>query len=636
MRFLTSLVFFLFFHFSFAQNYSIASIPKELMENSDAIARLDMMDIHVEALDKMTYSVKQVITVFNKSGDGYASTRAMYDDEKKIKRIEATFYDAFGNKLEEVKKRDFKDVAAVDGFSLYLDNRLLYYRYVPVQYPYTVEFVYEVETSDTGFFPPWYFVSGYGISVEQSKYSVTYPSEDFRPLVKEKNLENVSVQRVDTNGVLSYVAKQIPAMEKESLSPSFQLVAPSLSARLPKFHYKGYDAEVYDWHDLGIWIQNELLSGRDELEEGTIAEVKNLVQGIDDDLEKAKKVYQYVQDNTRYISVQVGIGGIQPISAIEVDKVKYGDCKGLTNYTKALLKAVGVESYYVVVESGSAKIDFDEDFADLVQGDHVILTIPYNGNYYWVDCTSQVHPFGFIGDFTDDRKVLVIKPDGGEIMTTSSYLNQDNKQTIKATYKVLEDLSMEGQIVMQTTGTQYDNRFWLERESEKDVKEYYKNFWDNINGLEIKDFGFENNKDSVAFTEKVKLFALNYLSKNGEDYLLTLNAFNNGAYVPPRYRNRKLPFVVQRGFLDEDETVIQIPENFHFAGLPEKKQLETTFGTYQTEVVKKSEKELLFKRKLLLKAGEYPKESYKDFRAFMRTIAKNDNQKIILKNDSQD
>ncbi|MCB0372211.1 MAG: DUF3857 and transglutaminase domain-containing protein [Muricauda sp.] len=636
MRFLTSLAFFLFLHFSFAQNYSIASIPKELMENADAVARLDVMDIHVEALDKMTYSVKQVVTVFNKSGDGYASTRAMYDNEKKIKKIEATFYDAFGNKLEEVKKRDFKDVAAVDGFSLYLDNRLLYYRYVPVQYPFTVEFVYEVETSDTGFFPPWYFVSGYGISVEQSKYSVTYPSADFKPLVKEKNLENVSVQREDANGVLSYVATQIPAMEEESLSPSFQLVAPSLSVRLPKFHYKGYDAEVQDWHDLGIWIQNELLSGRDQLEESTIAEARNLVKGVDDDLEKAKKIYQYVQDNTRYISVQVGIGGIQPISAIEVDKVKYGDCKGLTNYTKALLKAVGVESYYVVVESGSAKIDFDEDFADLVQGDHVILTIPYKGNYYWVDCTSQVHPFGFIGDFTDDRKVLVIKPEGGEIMTTSSYLNQENKQIIKATYKVLEDLSMEGQVVVHTTGTQYDNRFWLERESEKDVKEYYKNFWDNINGLEIKDFGFENNKDSVAFIEKVDLFALNYLSKNGEDYLLTLNAFNNGAYVPPRYRNRKLPFVVQRGFLDEDETVIQIPENFHLTGLPEKIQLETTFGTYQTEVFKKSDKELLFKRKLLLKAGEYPKESYKDFRAFMRTIAKNDNQKIILKNDSQD
>lgn len=636
MRFLTSLVFFLFLHFSFAQNYSIASIPKELMENANAVARMDVMDIHVEALDKMTYSVKQVITVFNRTGDGYASTRAMYDDEKKIKKIEATFYDAFGNKLEEIKKRDFKDVAAVDGFSLYLDNRLLYYRYVPVQYPYTVEFIYEVETSDTGFFPPWYFVSGYGISVEQSKYSVTYPSAEFKPLVKEKNLENVSVQREDANGVLSYVATQIPAMEEESLSPSFQMVAPSLSVRLPKFHYKGYDAEVQDWHDLGIWIQKELLSGRDQLEESTIAEARNLVKGMDDDLEKAKKIYQYVQDNTRYISVQVGIGGIQPISAIEVDKVKYGDCKGLTNYTKALLKAVGVESYYVVVESGSAKIDFDEDFADLVQGDHVILTIPYKGDYYWVDCTSQVHPFGFIGDFTDDRKVLVIKPEGGEIMTTSSYLNQDNKQIIKATYKVLEDLSMEGQVVVHTTGTQYDNRFWLERESEKDVKEYYKNFWDNINGLEIKDFGFENNKDSVAFIEKVDLFALNYLSKNGEDYLLTLNAFNNGAYVPPRYRNRKLPFVVQRGFLDEDETVIQIPENFHFTGLPEKTQLETTFGTYQTEVVKKSDKELLFKRKLLLKAGEYPKESYKDFRAFMRTIAKNDNQKIILKNDNQD
>lgn len=634
MRFLTFALF-LLVQFTYSQNYSTASIPKELLDNADAVTRLDQMDIHIEAVDKMTYSVKQAVTILNKSGSSYASTRAMYDKDKKIKSIEATFYDANGIELEKVKKRDFKDVAAVDGFSLYLDNRLLYYRYVPIQYPYTVEFVYEMETSDTGFFPPWYFLSGYGISSENSEYTITYPSEDLKPIVKEKNLENISVKIDDANGKISYRASKIPAMEQESLSPAFAVISPNLSVRLPKFHYKGHDAHIKDWKDMGKWIQDDLLVGRDDLLDETKKEVQNLVRGIDDDLEKAKLIYQFVQDNTRYISVQIGIGGIQPISAIEVDKVKYGDCKGLTNYTKALLKAVGVESYYVVVESGSSKVDFEEDFADLVQGNHVILTIPYNDDYYWVDCTSQVHPFGFIGDFTDDRKVLVVKPEGGEIMTTASYLNQQNKQTIKATYKVMEDLSMEGEVSVETTGTQYDNRFPLERESREDVIDYYKNFWDNINGLEIRDFSFNNDKEKVVFTEKVKLDAMNYLSKNGEDYLLTLNAFNNGSYVPPRYRNRKFPFVVQRGFLDEDETIIEIPENFHFTGLPEKMVLETDFGTYETEAVVKNEKQLLFKRKLLLKAGEYPKESYKDFRAFMRSIAKFDNQKIILKNEDQ-
>ena len=122
-----------------------------------------------------------------------------------------------------------------------------------------------------------------------------------------------------------------------------------------------------------------------------------MVTGIEDKLEKAKIIYKYVQENTRYISVQIGIGGFRPINAIDVDRVKYGDCKGLSNYTMALLKAVNVPSYYTVVEAGNRKVDFEDDFADLRQGNHAILAIPYKGSYYWIDCTSQIHPFRIFG-----------------------------------------------------------------------------------------------------------------------------------------------------------------------------------------------------------------------------------------------
>src|SRR5690606_16810927 len=100
-----------------------------------------------------------------------------------------------------------------------------------------------------------------------------------------------------------------------------------------------------------------------------------------------------------------------------------GDCKGLTNYTLALLKAVGVESHYAVVEAGRAKIDLEEDFPTLAQGNHVILAIPHKGGYHWLDCTSQYLPFGYIGDFTDDRKAFVVTPEGGEIVGTTAYLD---------------------------------------------------------------------------------------------------------------------------------------------------------------------------------------------------------------------
>ena len=55
-----------------------------------------------------------------------------------------------------------------------------------------------------------------------------------------------------------------------------------------------------------------------------------------DPIEKAKIVYKYMQEKTRYISVQVGIGGFKPMLAKDVDRLGYGDCKALSNYTKAL------------------------------------------------------------------------------------------------------------------------------------------------------------------------------------------------------------------------------------------------------------------------------------------------------------
>lgn len=632
MRIPTFFLFVLISCFSFSQKFKFSEISPELLKNADAVARLDAMDIQISAINKMAYTAHSAITVLNKDGDNFARTRAFYDKEKRIKKIEAFVYDAEGNEIEHIKKKDFRDIAAVDGFSLYLDDRLLFHRYVPIQYPYTIEFIYEIETSDTGVMPQWYFISGYGISVEQSRYSISYPSQDLKPVVVENNLTNIAFDKKDENALVSYTSNNIPALKGESLSPPFNTFCPKLSVRLPNFHYKGYNAKIDNWQDMGLWIEKNLLSGRTDLEAETIAKAKILVNGVDDDLEKAKIIYQYVQDQTRYISVQIGIGGFQPISAIEVDKVKYGDCKGLSNYTKALLEAVGVASYYVVVQAGNTKVDFVDDFADLIQGNHAILAIPYNGQYYWIDCTSQVHPFGFVGDFTDDRKVLVVKPDGGEIVRTAAYLNEKNGQKTVSEYQILEDGSIKGEVTIKTTGVQYDNRFGIKGRSKEDVIKHYREFWDNINGLEVDEFSFENNREDVVFTEKVSVHASDYVSKNGSDLIIPVNAFNNNGYVPTRYRSRKLPFRIQRGFLDEDEYTIALPKDFSIGLLPEKITKETKFGTYEMEVSKKDDNNLLYKRKLLVLKGDYPKEEYNAYRTFRRFVAKNDNLKLIISN----
>ena len=108
-----------------------------------------------------------------------------------------------------------------------------------------------------------------------------------------------------------------------------------------------------------------MLKDIEDLPKETIAKIASLVAGVKDTKEKARIIYEFMQNKTRYISVQVGIGGWKPTPAKEVDKLGYGDCKALTNYTKALLKSQGIDSYYTIVDSGSSGLDIDEEFVEV-------------------------------------------------------------------------------------------------------------------------------------------------------------------------------------------------------------------------------------------------------------------------------
>jgi len=633
MRFLLLISLFFMGFYLHAQdlNYSFDLLDKNLTKNANAVVRFDEMTIDLESKKQLNITRKKAVTVLNEKGSKHAMAYVGYDNNRKVKDIQVIIYDASGKELDKIKEKKFKDVSAVDGSTLYSDSRYKYYHYTPVQYPYTLELTYEVSTENTGEIPPaWYFLNDFMVSTEKSNVRINFSTADLKPILKEKNLEGVEISKKETFNSILYEAKNIGALKEESLSPTFRQVVPQLLIRPVHFNYEGYDATVNDWNDLGKWMYGNLLKDRGELPMATKSKVKAMVEGVDDDLEKAKIIYKYVQNNTRYISVQVGIGGIQPIEAIEVDRVKYGDCKGLSNYTKALLEAVGVKAYYTHVEAGKDKIDFEEDFPDLAQGNHVILAIPYQGQYYWIDCTSQVHPFGFVGDFTDDRKVLIIKPDGGEIVSTPSYTNEQNQQLTEGTYTLHESGSITGSVTIHTKGIQYDNHFGLKEQPQDNIEKYYKNYWDNINNLNIKTYKFQNDSDTVAFTEQVAVDATNYASKSGTRLLFAANAFNKNKYVPNRYRNRKLPFEIQRGFLDEDKFTIEIPEGYIIEAIPEAVSIENKFGTYAIDF-EEADGKILLKRKFFIKQGHYPNTEYTAYRDFMKAVTKFDGSKIVIK-----
>ena len=614
--------------FSQTNKLSSLSVPPHLKENANAVFRDNSIEITIEAVDRMLVKNRQVVTVLNKKGNVDARIVEAYDDDTKITKLSAKIYDAFGNEIKKYTKNKFIDISAVSGGTLYSDSRVKYIDYIPVAYPYTLVFESEYRTSSTGFIPRWIPNNGYYVGVEKSTYILNNPLK-IKLRTKEKSFEGYPIENLSSGANVHYVIKNQKALKPENLSSSYLEYMPHLMVASNEFALKKVTGRASNWKEFGEWMHRKLIQDRDILDVSTIEKIKSLVADITDPIEKAKIVYKFVQDKTRYISVQVGIGGWEPIAANQVDQVGYGDCKGLTNYTKALLDAVGVKSYFTLVYA-QQKRNIVKDFSSM-QGNHAILNIPNNGNDIWLECTSQTIPFGFLGDFTDDRDVLVITPEGGIIKRTPAYFNEDNLQTIDGSIQLYEDGSVKASLERVSHGIQYDQKSRYDSMSEEDLKKHYKTkVWSYNNNLEINSVALENDKDSVVFTEKMKTSINDYATINENDYLFRVNMFNRESFVPKRYRNRTLPLIISRGYQNIDQYTYVIPKGYTFAGLPEEKNITTKFGSYKVSFTKIDATTFIYKKSLLIKAGDYPKEDYKDYRKFRKSIARYEHVRISL------
>lgn len=604
------------------------TIPSELQKDANAVVRYESDVITIEDYNKFKVSSKRIVTVFNEYGNAKHGAYMHYDNSQVIKLLEARIYDAFGKEIKKIKKKDFVDESSVSGGTLYSDSRIKYLDYTPVKYPYTVVFESEIELKSTAHVPSWIPLSSNFTSVEYSEYKVINKGGlEFN--VKPSNFEGYNITKL---GELHYKAENLRALRNEQYAPSILDYAPKLKVALAKFYYEGYTGETNSWDELGSWMYDKLLVNRTELPEETINMIKELVKEINDPIEKAKVVYKYVQDNTRYISVQEGIGGIQPETAYQVDKVKYGDCKGLTNYTKSLLDAVGVESYYTRLYGSRKLVDIDKDFVTFLgQTNHVILSIPQDDDFIWLECTSQTNPFGYIANFTDDRDVFVVTPNGGKIVHTTVYPTEENIQATKAKVNFDAAGMLKANIVIKTYGTQYGLHDYIEKLAPKKQDLHYKEYWSNINNLTINSIDLKNNKDAIEFVETIDIETPSYGKKSGSRYLIEPNAFNKTTSIPTRYDNRTHDIKIERGWTDVDEFTFTIDEAFEIEALPKPVVLETKFGIYKMSIEQLEGNVLEYKRTYILNNGTYDKSDYEAFRDFRKAIVKHDKSKIVLK-----
>ena len=612
--------------------FPVSAIPEELKKNVDVVFREDQMTFTISSKSRATLHVYEVVTIFNDKGRQFATKVIGYDKLSKIASIKAVAYDANGDVLKKLKSSEIFDQSAFDGFSLYSDNRLKAAVLTQGTYPYTVEFEYEVEYKYLFMIPGYVLLPQERMSVQHSSYELIYPKE-LKPRFKSLNLEKSPKVTVLKDGSEStrWEFENVKPIKFEPNGPPQGDLVTSIMAAPTTFEFDGYLGTMNSWDEFGVWI-GSLNKGRNVLPEATKQKIIQLTADKKTTEEKVKAVYEYMQNKTRYVSIQLGIGGFQPFEATVVDQTGYGDCKALSNYMVSMLEVAGIKAHYALIRAGRNAPEMKEEFPSS-QFNHAVAAVPNGNDTLWLECTSQTNPFGYIGTFTGDRDALIITEKGAQVVQTTSYPEELNTQNRSADVYVSGTGDAKAKIKTIYSGLQYenDNLDGILNNQYDLQKKWVMNTTD-IPSFDINSFRFENKKDKIpSATVNLDLTLKKLASVSGKRLMLTPNLMNRNGYIPEKLEARKSDIVENFGFIDNDTIRYHVPDEIYPEVLPQPVKIASRFGEYEATYTL-DQGLVVYTRRLKINKGRFPAASYQEFIDFYKSISRADNSKLVFLN----
>jgi hypothetical protein len=599
------------------------AISDSMLKNAATVIYVNDMNVNVESAEKTDIKVHQQYSVLNDEGKKDLLFQEYSNKYRLLDYVEIKVYDAKGKQVGKYKKNDMRTSGYGDGL---VDDGFVTYFVIPAtSYPVTVDINYEQRLKGSLNIPSFRFIESKQAVLEAS-YTASIPS-GMNLRYRCNNIDLTPV--VNDNGkqkTYSWTIKNMAALDDEDQTVDDQDKFPYISVVADQFSYYGHTGDLSSWKSFGSWL-NDLYNGLDEIPADRQAYFQNLVKDVPDEKEKIRRLYQYLQENFRYVSIQMGIGGYQPFSAAFTDKNKYGDCKGLSNYMKAILKSVGIKSYIGIINAEYNAVAVDPSFP-CNKFNHAILCVPQKKDSIWLECTSSTIEFGTLSTFTENRYALLITENGGVLVPTP--VSKSDFNTICTSTEVImdNDLSGKGQTLISAKGSYHNIITEILKEKRDEQKDYI------INGLGFKqpdDFEITSNSSSNN-TVQLKLEVSKIPEFNaGNKYFVKPRLNKIWTSRMPSAEKRKMDYFFQFPFEKTDTTVIRLPKGFALEVLPSEKNIKSNYSSYTSKCWYNKEQNSVYTvTKLILLKHRIPASDYASVKSFFDEVLQDDAQRIVI------
>ncbi len=622
------LVFFLSTNSLFGQFYPGKMMDEALKEKANAVILKDFKKVHLKSAGQYEMEVEKAITLLNKKASHLFKFQVLYKEGTEfVDQIEIQIYNQNGFLIQKIKPKEIEDYIAYDGISLITDQRIKHWQSTPSSYPITISYKYTKKSKNTLLLPTWQPIFEENVAVLESEYIL---HSDIPVRTKEMNLSHFPSIDAKPNHFKMVNQK---AIRMEPFSPPSLHLLPYVFFSPEQYQFEGYKGQNTNWDEFGQWMYNSFLDKKEVLDPIKIKqEFATIISTDDSPRTIAKKLYKYVQENTRYVLISLDEGGLNPLSAKKVHEVKYGDCKALTFYMKSLLEVYDIPADYAILHAGSEDpIDMFKDFPNTIPGNHAILHIPLENESIWLDCTSNDNPFNHLGTFSDNRNAVLINKDKSTFIRTPRLSSDQNKMV----EEIKLDLSTPDQEILvdikqKHFGNFMDKILYLKNKSDIEYSKYLKkeNF-SHLNNFTLKKRNTQYEEAKRITIEKLTFSFSDYIEHGGiyQFIPISLQAFD----IPflPKIKERKYPIFFPRDYQYESTTTLTVPIGYQLLD-PPNQTLKTAYGTYHIEVNQTADNQIIIQRKFIALGGTFPHDKYQEIKLFLDQALKIERGQLMI------
>ncbi len=614
-------------------------------EKTDAVLLYEEQHVNVISADKIKTSVRRAYKILRPSGREYGTLEIHFDSLSKVTSMRGWCIPAQGKDFEVKDKDIVEGTYPLDEGMIYPDLRIKTLK-IPAPDPGNiVGYEYESEDQPVVLQDGWYFQGL--VPVREARYSLQLPP-GWEYKVSWRNYAQTEPSSTGGNS-WQWVVTDVKEIRREDDMPPFSGVAGRMVISfLPPggAGSKGFTS----WPEMGKWYL-DLTSSRLAASPSIKQKTNELTASAPSILEKMKKVGQFVQRDIRYVALEIGIGGWQPHPATDIFTNRYGDCKDKVTLMRSMLHELGVESYYVVVNTHRGSVG-PETPAYLGAFNHAILAIRLPngvddpslvstmlhskwGRLLFFDPTNELTPFGQISGNLQSNYALFVSPDGGELLQVPQQPSSLN--SVRRTAKLALDANgtLRGDVEELRVG----DRAWAGRKMQnlvtKDserIKPIESLLAGSLSFFQIsgaKLINLEQNERPFGF--RFSLQAENYAKNSGGLLLVRPRIFGTkSSGILETKDPRKFPVEFDGPELDTDTFEITLPPGYVVDDIPLPVDVDYGFASYhsKTEVDKNV---LRYTRTFEIKELSVPLAKVEQLKKFYRIIASDERSTAVLK-----